>query len=47
LLLLADLAVQFVVDGDEGLAFHLGVVVAQVGGAVGVGDHAVEGQPGG
>ena len=46
LLLLADQQEDLVVDGDEGLAFHLGVVVAQVRGAVGVGDRAVESQPG-
>jgi len=45
LLLLADQPEEFVVDGDEGLAFHLlGVVVAQVGGAVGVGDRAAPGR---
>jgi hypothetical protein len=36
--------VELFVDRDQGLAFHLVVVVAQVGGAVGVGDHAVPGQ---
>ncbi len=44
LLLLADECLELVVDGHEGLAFHLVVVVAQVGGAVVVGDDAVAGQ---
>jgi len=52
LVLLADQREDLVINGDEGLAFHLGVAVAQVGGAVGVGDGdgdgdgdgAVEGQ---
>jgi hypothetical protein len=47
LLLGADHGLDLAVDRDERLAFHLGVVVAQVGGAVGVGDDAVPGQPGG
>ena len=33
---------EFFVDGDGGFAFHLGVEVAQVGGALPVVDHAVE-----
>jgi len=43
-LLLDDQGVELLVDRDQGLAFHLVVVIAQVGGAVGVGDHAVPGQ---
>ena len=43
-LLLDDQGVELLVDRDQGLAFHLVVVIAQVGGAVGVGDHAVTGQ---
>jgi hypothetical protein len=40
----ADHGAELVVDGHEGLAFHLGVAVAQVRGAGGVGDDAVPGQ---
>ena len=45
LLLPGDLLVEFLVDGDQRLAFHLVVEVAQVGGAVGVADDAVAGEP--
>jgi len=37
-LLLDDQGVELLVDRDQRLAFHLVVVIAQVGGAVGVGD---------
>ena len=40
-LLLDDQGVEFLVDRDQRLAFHLVVDVAQVGRAVGVGDDAV------
>src|SRR6266568_3395972 len=40
-LLRGDHGGDFLVDGHERLAFHLGVAVPQVGGAVGVGDDAV------
>src|SRR6266571_9127334 len=42
-----DEFLQFFVDGDEGLAFHLPVVVAEIGGAVGVADDAAGGDGGG
>ncbi len=44
LLLGADGGFQLVVDGDGGFPFHLGVDVAQVGGALAVADQAVERQ---
>ena len=44
LLLGADLAFEFLVDRDGGLAAHLVVEVAQVGGALPVVEQAVEGQ---
>lgn len=44
LLLGGDLALDLLVDGDQGFAFHLPVEVAQVGGAIGVPDDAVVGQ---
>ena len=40
----ADGAFQLLIDRDERLAFHLVVVIAQVGSAVGVADDAVAGQ---
>jgi hypothetical protein len=43
-LLVADLLAEYLIDRDQRLPFHLVVVVAQVGGAVGVGDDAVEGK---
>ena len=44
LLLLTDLRFEFFVDRDGGLASHLVVEVAQVGGALPVVDEAVERQ---
>ena len=44
LLLFGDERLEFIVDRHEGLAFHLVVVVAQVGGFVGSGGDAVAGQ---
>src|SRR6185503_17468354 len=44
LLLGGDLAFDLLVDGDQGLALHLPVEIAQVGGAVRVSDDAGEGQ---
>lgn len=44
LLLLVAESVDFLVDGDEGLAFHLVVDVTGVGGAVGVLRSGVEGE---
>lgn len=43
-MLRGDLVLDFLVDRDQGFAFHLPVEVAHVGGAVGVPDDAVEGQ---
>ena len=43
-LLLGDQPLEFFVDGDQGLAFHLVVVVAQVGGCVRVVHDAVAGE---
>ena len=42
LLLFSDGLLEFLVDGDQRLAFHLAVDVAQVGRAVAVADDAVE-----
>ena len=44
LLLGADLAFEFLVDRDGGLAAHLVVEVAQIWGALPVVEQAVEGQ---
>src|SRR5207248_11736637 len=44
-LLFADEVLEFLIDGHECFAFHLVVEVAQVGGAVGVGDDAVAAEP--
>jgi hypothetical protein len=44
LLLGVDVGFDLLVDRYEGLAFHLVVVVAQIGGAVGVADDAIAGQ---
>ena len=46
-LLGTDLGFEFLVDGDGGLPFHLGVVVAQVGSTLAVVEQTVEGQVGG
>ena len=43
--LMADGVDEFGVDRDQGVAVHLVVEVAQVGGAVGVGGDAVAAQP--
>jgi hypothetical protein len=43
--LMADGVGEFGVDGDQGVAVHLVVEVAQIGGAVGVGGDAVAAQP--
>jgi hypothetical protein len=42
---MADGVGEFGVDGDQGVAMHFVVEVAQVGGAVGVGGDAVAAQP--
>jgi hypothetical protein len=46
-LLLCDLLVEFLVDGDERFALHLVVEVAQVGCPVGVTDDALQPDLGG
>src|SRR5437016_13531561 len=43
-LLADDCGLEFLVDGDECLPVHLVVLVAKVGGLVGIVDDAVEGQ---
>jgi hypothetical protein len=43
-LLSVDRSLDFLVDGDRGFAFHLGIAVFQVGGSVVIVDQALEGK---
>jgi hypothetical protein len=43
-LLSVDCGLDFLIDGDRGVAFHLGIAVFQVGSVLVIVDQAIEGQ---